>query len=285
MPGERIVHVNGVGLCAETFGDRDDPGIVLIHGAGSTMLSWDEKLCVRLAAGPRFVVRYDLRDSGRSATHEPGATPYTAHDLAADAVGLLDALGLERAHFVGMSLGAGIAQLLAIDHPDRVATVTLASATPGGPGHRQTDLPGMTHALRAFFADEPSEPDWGDRAAVVEYLVEAERPYAARFDEAAARQLAGRVFDRSPDLEAHLTDTSGFEMGDPWRHRLGAVAAPTLVIHGVEDPLFAYEHALALANEIPGAELLRLERVGHEYFPPASWDVVVPAILRHTSGR
>jgi pimeloyl-ACP methyl ester carboxylesterase len=184
-----------------------------------------------------------------------------------------------------MSLGAGIAQLLAIDHPDRVATVTLASATPGGPGHRQTDLPGMTHALRAFFADEPSEPDWGDRAAVVEYLVEAERPYAPRFDEAAARQLAGRVFDRSPDLEAHLTDTSGFEMGDPWRHRLGAVAAPTLVIHGAEDPLFAYEHALALANEILGAELLRLERVGHEYFPPASWDVVVPAILRHTSGR
>jgi pimeloyl-ACP methyl ester carboxylesterase len=141
----------------------------------------------------------------------------------------------------------------------------------------------MTDELRAFFADELPEPDWSDRAAVVEFLVHAERPYAARFDEAGVRELAGRVFDRSPDLEATLTDTGTFDMGEPWRHRLGEVAAPTLVIHGADDPLFPLAHARALADEIPGAELLVLEQTGHEYFPPATWDVVVPAILRHTS--
>jgi pimeloyl-ACP methyl ester carboxylesterase len=279
MPTERIVHVNGVDLCIETFGDRADPALVLLHGAGSTLLSWDEELCERLAAGGRFVVRYDLRDAGRSAA----SGPYTAHDLAADAVGLLDALGIEHAHVLGMSLGAGVAQLLALDHPERLASLILASATPGGPGHRQPDLPGMTDELRAFFADELPEPDWSDRAAVVEFLVQAERPYAARFDEAAVRELAGRVFDRSPDLAGNLTDTGTFEMGEPWRHRLGEVAAPTLVIHGADDPLFPLAHARALAEEIPGAQLLVLEQTGHEYFPPATWDVVVPAILRHTS--
>jgi pimeloyl-ACP methyl ester carboxylesterase len=282
MPGERIVHVNGVDLCVETFGDRADPAIVLIHGAGSTLLSWDAALCERIAAGLRFVARYDLRDSGRSAPHP---TWYTLQDLAADAVALLDAFELERAHFVGMSLGAGIAQLLGLAHPARVASLTLASATPGGPGHRQPDLPGMTEELRAFFANELPEPDWSDRAAVVEFLVAAERPFAARFDEAAARELAGRVFDRSPRLQADLTGTSPFEMGEPWRDRLREVAAPTLVIHGADDPLFPVAHAQALAAEVPGAELLLLEHTGHEYFPPATWDIVVPAILRHTAGR
>ena len=184
-----------------------------------------------------------------------------------------------------MSGGAAIAQLVALDHPDRVASLTLASSTPGIPGEENRDLPGVTQELMSAFADEPPEPDWTDRAAVIDYLVEGERPYAARsrpYDEAAMRDLAGRVFDRSTDLAASLTNQFLVEAGDPWRPRLGQVAAPTLVVHGTEDPLFPYGHAVALANEIPGAELLALEHTGHEYFPRATWDVVVPAILRHT---
>jgi len=286
--GDHTVQANGVDLCVETFGDPADPAILLIHGAGSSMLSWEEELCGRLAAGARFVVRYDLRDAGRSVTYERGAPPYGLRDLVADSVGLLDALDVGNAHVVGMSLGAAIGQVLALDHPDRVATLTLASSTPGDPSHESPDLPGMSEELRAFFADEPPEPDWADRAAVIEYVVDAERPFAARsraFDEAAMRDLAGRVFDRSVDIASSLTNPFMLEAGGPWRRRLGAVAAPTLVVHGTEDPCFPYAHGRALAQEIPGAELLALEQTGHEYFPRATWDLVVPAILRHTTGR
>jgi pimeloyl-ACP methyl ester carboxylesterase len=116
-------------------------------------------------------------------------------------------------------------------------------------------------------------------------MVRDERPYAARsrrFDEAAARELAGRIYDRSADIEANATNPFIVDAGAPWRARLGLVAVPTLVVHGTEDPVFPYEHGAALAREIPGAELLGLEATGHEHFPPATWDVAVPAILRHT---
>jgi pimeloyl-ACP methyl ester carboxylesterase len=279
--GERIIRANGVDLCVETFGDRGDPALLLIHGAGNSMLSWDADLCARLAAGARFVVRYDVRDAGRSVAYEPGAPPYGLRDLVADAVGLLDALGLARAHVVGMSMGASIGQLLALDHPERVASLTLCSTTPGSPGREQPDLPGSREGL---FAHEPPKPDWADRAAVVEYLVEAERPYAgAVFDEAAARELAGRVFDRTANIASSVTNVFAMGSGEPWRPRLAEIAAPTLVIHGREDPMFPYEHAVALANEIPGATLLGLEGLGHEYFPRATWGRVVAAILRHTA--
>lgn len=284
--GDRIIEANGVDLCVETFGDPSDPAILLIHGTGNCMLSWNEGLCERLAAGPRFVARYDKRDAGRSVTYEPGAPPYTLRDLVADAVGLIEVLGLASAHLVGMSGGASLAQLAALDHPDRVASLTLASSTPGIPGQETRDLPGISDELKAFLVHEPPKPDWADRAAVIDYLVEAERPYAARsrpFDEAAMRDLAGRVFDRSANIAANVTNPFIVDAGDPWRPRLGRVSAPALVVHGTEDPLFPYEHGVALASEIPGAELLPMEATGHEYFPRELWDVVVPAILRHTS--
>jgi pimeloyl-ACP methyl ester carboxylesterase len=272
-----IVQAGEVPLCVERFGDPADPAILLIHGAGNSMLSWDEELCGRLAAGGRLVIRYDLRDAGRSVIHAPGTARYGYADLAADAAALLDVLGLERAHIVGMSLGGGIGQLLALDHPERVSALTLASSTPGGPGHLAPDLPGPTQDLA-----EPPEPDWSDLDAVVEYLVEAERPFAARsrpYDEDGMRRLVRRVVEHSTNIEWSLTDSGSFDLGDPWRERLGSLSAPTLVVHGTEDPLFPYEHAEALAREIPGAELLPLEATGHEYFPPHTWDAVVPGLL------
>lgn len=279
--GDRIVQANGVDLCIETFGDREDPALLLIHGAGSSMLSWDAGLCERLAAGGRLVVRYDMRDAGRSVSYAPGAPEYAFPDLVADAVGLLDALGVARAHVLGMSTGGSIGQLLALDHADRVASLILASTTPGIPGQEGTGLPGVTPELAAAFADEPAEPDWADRAAVVDYLVEAERPFAGRaFDEAAMRELAGRVFDRTANIASSATNVFRIDPGPPWRERLGRIAAPALVVHGADDPMFPLEHGRALADEIPGAELLPVEGMGHEYFPPATWDVVVPALLR-----
>jgi pimeloyl-ACP methyl ester carboxylesterase len=278
--GERMVEVDGVGLCVETFGDDRDPAVFLIMGAGASMLWWEDGFCERLASGGRFVIRYDQRDTGRSVTYPPGAPEYTGDDLVADAAGVLDALGVSRAHVVGMSMGGGIAQLLALDHPDRISSLTLISTSPGS----GSDLPSMSDELRAYFAQPPPQPDWSDRDAVIDYLVEDERVYAARsrpFDEAARRELAGRTFDRSIDL-ASTANHFLLEGGESSRERLGEIRVPTLVLHGTEDPLFPVGHARALASEIPGAELLLLERTGHE-LPREAWDVMVPAILRHTA--
>ncbi len=280
MTKEDIIKANGIELAVETFGERSQPAVLLIHGAGNSMLSWADDFCERLAAGPHFVVRYDSRDHGRSTTFEPGAPPYGLRDLVADAAALLDGLGLDDAHVVGLSQGAATAQLLALDHPERVASLTLTSSTPGGPGHDAPDLPGMSAALQEFFAAEPPEPDWADREAVVHYLVEAERPFAGpAFDEGAMRELAGRVVERANDIAASLSNPFMIDPGDPWRDRLGDLRTRTLVMHGDSDPMFPLEHGRAVANEIPGAKLLVLERTGHEYPPPPTWDVVVPAIL------
>jgi pimeloyl-ACP methyl ester carboxylesterase len=287
MSHEKIVRANGVDLCIETFGTFTRSAILLVHGAGNSMLSWEDQFCERLAAGGRFVIRYDSRDCGRSVSYQTGAPPYNLRDLVADAIGLLDTLSLRNAHLVGISQGAAIGQLAALDYPGRLASLTLAASTPGGPGHENSDLPVMSESLRAFLASSAA-PEWSDRAAVIEYMVESERPFASPsrgFDEAAMRNLAERVFGRAINVASQLTNPFLLDAGDPWRKRLGGIRAPTLVFHGTDDPLFPYEHALALANEIPGARLVALSETGHEYFPRALWDVVVPQILQHTSGR
>src|SRR3712207_4648361 len=146
---ERIVRANGVDLCVQTSGDRADPPILPIMGGASSMDWWDEGFCERLMAGSRFVIRYDHRDTGRSISYEPGAAPYSLRDLAEDAVGLLDAFSLVSAHLVSMSVGGWIGQLVALDHPDRVASLTLISTSPTA-GPSDPDLPAMSEGLQAF---------------------------------------------------------------------------------------------------------------------------------------
>jgi pimeloyl-ACP methyl ester carboxylesterase len=281
---DRVVRTNGVDLCVETFGAPTDPAIVLIMGSSASMDWWEDEFCERLAAGSRFVIRYDQRDTGRSVSYEPGAPPYTVRDLAADAVGLLDALGVARAHVVGMSMGGAIAQLLALDHADRLASLTLISTAPAGPGPDDPDLPAMSEAARERFA-QVAEPDWSDRPAVMDYLVHLARVSAGSsrpFDEAGMRALWERVLDRTANIEASMKNHAALEGGERSRERLRDVDAPTLVVHGTEDPVLPYGNGVALAREIPGAELLALEQTGHEV-PRTVWGVLVPAILEHTS--
>jgi pimeloyl-ACP methyl ester carboxylesterase len=287
MATERALHMsepttvlaNGVELCVQTFGDPASPAILLIGGAASSMDWWDDEFCERLASGPRFVIRYDLRDTGQSVTYEPGAPRYGGSDLVADAVGLLDALGIARAHVVGISMGGGIAQHLALDHADRVASLTLISTSPSGPG-----LPPPSAELRARFEEPLPEPDWSDRQAVVDYMVEDLRPYAGTlpFDVEEMRALAGRIVDRTVNIASSMKNHWILEGGEPVRPRLGEIGAPTLVLHGTEDPLFPYGHGEALAAEIPAARLVPLEGVGHEMPPRPVWDLVLAAILDHT---
>jgi len=285
--GEQVVRRGSVDLCVQTFGDPQDPAVLLIAGSGASMLAWDAALCERVAAGGRFVVRFDHRDTGRSTAYPSGEPPYTLRDLADDAIGVLDGLGLAEAHLVGASLGGMIAQLVALEHPERTTSLTLVSTSPGGAapdGADHTQLPPTPLSVLLAF-DALLAPDWTDRDSAIEYLTASARVLAGRsrpFDEGEAQRLAGRVYDRSgaalPSAANHLY----LDYGEPWRWRLGALRAPTLVIHGSEDPIYPLAHAYALAAEIPHAALRVLEQAGHE-LSHADRDQVTEALLQHTA--
>jgi pimeloyl-ACP methyl ester carboxylesterase len=271
----KSVRVGSVDLCVDTIGSPGDPAVLLIHGMNASMLWWEEDFCARLAAGGRFVIRYDHRDTGRSVSYPPGHPGYTERELASDPIGVLDALGVASAALVGISMGGSIAQLTTLDFPSRVSSLTLISTSAGG-----DDLPGVAPRLAAYFAEVES-PDWSDRSAVVEYLVEFFRALAGTlpFDEANIRAIAELDYDRTVNVESAMTNHALVpDDGEPWQERLGSITAPTVVLHGTEDPLFPYPHGEALARLIPGARLIPMVGAGHE-LPRAVWDVVIPAIL------
>ncbi|RJL32592.1 alpha/beta fold hydrolase [Bailinhaonella thermotolerans] len=277
---ERIVRANGVRICLETFGRADYPAILLIMGAAGSMDWWDDAFCARLATESRFVIRYDNRDTGRSVAYPPGAPPYTMADLAGDAVGVLDALGLERAHFAGISMGAWIALIAALTRPERVASLTVMSASPG-PG--DPDLPPPAPRVSALLSSDDPGPDWSDRAAVIDYYAGTQRLFAGEpYDEALVRRTVARAYDRSSS-PASWNNHYLIAGGGAGRANLPEIKAPTLVMHGTEDPLFPFAHGEAMAREIPSAELLPLPHTGHEAPPEPSWPIAIPALLRHTA--
>ena len=278
--GPRIVEVNGVGLCVDTTGDPSDPAILLIGGMGASMDWWEEEFCERLAAGGRFVIRYDHRDTGQSVSYPAGAPGYTGADLAADAAGVLDAFGRRSAHLAGISMGGALAQQVALAHPDRVDSLVLFSTSPAVPV--RSELPPMSEGLRAWFAAEVPWPDWAERAAVIDYLTGYERRLegADYFDEAHVRGLVARIVDRTRNMAASVMNHALAEDGELARCPLGTIAAPVLVVHGTADPMFPFGHAEALAREIPQATLLPLAGVGHQMPPRAWWPTVIAAMLR-----
>ncbi|MEU7004585.1 alpha/beta hydrolase [Nonomuraea sp. NPDC046570] len=281
---QETVHANDVDLAVQAFGNPSTPAILLISGAQASMDWWDDDFTARLAASGRYVIRYDTRDTGRSTTFPVGAPTYKQDDLLADAVGVLDAYGLAAAHIVGISMGGGIAQRLGIEHPERVLSLTLMSTSPGGPGGPDNpDLPPISEALAKMFEEPAPGPDWSDRDAVIAYFLAAEHAFSGTIpvDEDRVRRTAGRAFDRSP-VPAAASNHWMIEGGEPIRPRLGEITAPTLVLHGTEDPLFPYGHAETLAREIPGASLTPLPGMGHQMPPYQVWDTVIPAIVGHT---
>jgi pimeloyl-ACP methyl ester carboxylesterase len=274
---ERMIEANGVELCTEAFGEPADPPILLIMGMGGSMLWWEEGFCRMLAEGGRFVIRYDHRDTGRSVTYQPGRPGYTGADLVADAAGVLDAYCTPVAHVVGVSMGGALAQLLALDFAERVASLVLISTSLALPDERA--LPRSAEALARFLASV--EVDWSDAESVIEYLVDYSRVLAGGrrpFDEEGVRELARRDVERARNFAA--AQNHGVLPDDERsREPLSSIAAPTLVIHGTADPMFPLEHGEALAEEIPGARLLRLEGAGHGV-DRADWEPIVGAILR-----
>ncbi|MFD7731089.1 alpha/beta fold hydrolase [Kitasatospora phosalacinea] len=274
------IDVNGTTLGIESFGDDRAP-LVLLAG-GTTMLSWPDGLCERLAAGGRRVVRYDLRDSGESETADPQAPAYTLRTLAADAAALADALGGGPAHLAGIGVGGMVAQVAALDHPGAFSALTLVGTRPVAPGPVDADLPEHDPvAMRRLFA-RPA-PDWADRAAVAGFA--AAGAEALGDDPAAARATAARIWDRTPGTAApvQLANQIGLvfsrlDCSPRWRERLPGIGLPTLVVHGRRNRFFPVGNAEALAREIPGARLLVLDAA--TALPASAADEVAAAMLR-----
>lgn len=278
------VKANGIEIEYETFGDPKAAPLLLIMGLGAQMLSWDEDFCAGLAARGFYVIRYDNRDSGLSTKLESAgeadvlgafggnAKPaYSLDDLADDAAGLLDGLGISAAHIVGASMGGFIAQLVAINHPDRALSLTSIMSGPGG---RDAVPPQPEGAEILVKVPPPTREGQIEHGLWIRKVLHGP---ADKFDEAAETTRVVRAHDRSyyptgtgRQLVAILASYSRVE-------KLGGVKVPTLVIHGTGDVLVPVENGRRVAAAVPGARLIEFEGMGHN-LPDRVWPQVFDAI-------
>ncbi|WP_345419647.1 alpha/beta hydrolase [Pseudonocardia xishanensis] len=264
----------GVQVWAEEIPGPGEP-VLLVMGADAAGLTWPDELVDRLAERHR-VIRYDHRDTGRS-THAFDEAPYAIRDLAADAVAVLDAFAIDRAHVVGMSLGGTLVQLLLVDHPDRLwsATVFCTASLQGDP-----DLPGPDPALLRLWGELTDERD---REQELDWRVEHWRLLngaGVEFDEAWFRELEERIMEHSGREDKPAAHAAAAQ--DGLERDLTENTVPTLVIEAPEDPVCPPPHAAHLASTIKGATLVRIEGMGHA-IPPALATPLAEAILAHTA--
>jgi pimeloyl-ACP methyl ester carboxylesterase len=293
-PIERRRLVNGVELAWDSFGDPDAPPLVLIMGLGAQMVAWDDAFCARLAeAGGHRVIRFDNRDIGHS-THlshlgvpdiqalmmqamagKPLQVPYTLRDMAADCIGLLDALNIERAHIVGASMGGAIGQELAIHHPQRMRSFTSIMSTTGNPA-----LPPPTpEAMAVLFSPTPTtfEAYLPHYKKVWHVLRGPDFP----LDEARDAERAQLIFLRGLNPGGVARQLAAIFASGNRKPALRDVRVPTLVIHGDADPLVPVACGVDVADAIAGAKLLRIPRMGHA-LPISMWPQIIDAIAAHT---
>jgi len=288
-----IAKANGIEIVYDMFGNPDKPPVLLIVGLGQQMIAWDEEFCAQIAARGYRVIRFDNRDTGLSTKLDeagvpnmavvfeamvegkPVDSPYSLLDMADDAVGLLDTLGIESAHVVGESMGGMIAQRMVIHHADRVRTLTSIMSSTGEPG-----LPPPTPEAMDILANRPPT----DREGYIEDYVERWRVLNGQglpYDEEASRELATRTFDRGLNLPGFARQLTAIIADGSRKQTLKSVTVPTLVIHGDADPLVPVECGIDTANSVPGSELLVIEGMGHT-FPRQVWAQVIDAIVHHT---
>jgi pimeloyl-ACP methyl ester carboxylesterase len=260
-------HHDEVELFYEDFGSPSDPTLLLVNGLGSQCINYDEQWCERFAARGYRVIRFDNRDTGLSSKLE--AQPrYSLRDMAGDAIAVLEAAGAKRAHVMGLSLGGMIVQRLAIDHPDRVLSLTSVMSTTGEPGYGQSS-PEARAALMATPARTRDE--------YVDGQIAARRIYGSKpewFDEPYLRARAAHAFDR-----CHCPAGVGRQMKAIMRDgdradELRRLHVPTLVMHGDRDTLIDPSGGRRTAELIPGARYVEIAGMGHDY-PVAVWDLWV----------
>jgi pimeloyl-ACP methyl ester carboxylesterase len=289
---QAFAKANGIEIAYDAFGSQSDPAILLIMGLGVQMVVWDEDFCTRLAARGYWVIRFDNRDVGLSTRFsEMGVpnlpaiqeaqslgralgVPYSLEDMAGDAIGLLDALGIGSAHVVGLSMGGMIGQIMAYRFPERVRSFTSIMSTTGDP-----NLPPPTpEALSALIVPIPPE-----RSAYVEGWLSVWRVLSGpRFPVEAAlgRKWAEMSHQRGLNPAGFLRQMAAVVASGSRKELLKAVTVPTLVIHGDADPLVPLECGIDTASSIPAAKLRVIEGMGHT-LPEAVWPQVIDAIVGH----
>ncbi len=286
---ERVAPANGIELCYETFGSPDDEPMLLVMGLGAQMVMWPDEFCEQLAARGFHVIRYDNRDVGLSTKFTDAGMPnvgeafagnaeppYTIADMAADGVGLLDHLGIDAAHLVGVSMGGMIVQQMAIDHPDRVRSLTSIMSHPGG----EDAEPPTEEALGVLMVPRPESRD-----EVIELAVEARRVIGSTgfpLDEDRIRDIAARSYDRCYHPEGMMRQLTAI-MSSPSRvEGLAKVRVPTTVIHGTVDPLVPPSNGRRCAEAVPGAEHVEITGMGHD-LPEGAWPRIIEAIERNAA--
>jgi pimeloyl-ACP methyl ester carboxylesterase len=267
---------NGIQIEYETFGDPSARPLLLIGGLSDQLIHWDDNLCADFAAGGHYVIRFDNRDAGLSTKFDKGSPPYTLDDMADDASGLLDTLAIRKAHICGASMGGMIAQTMAIRHPSRVLSLISIYSTTGN-----RDLPPpKPDVMDLLLAPAPRE-----REAYIEQMVSLFKAMAGRgfpFDEAWTRTITARAYDRSFFPEGIARQLHAIMTQPDRRKALASVTAPTLVIHGTDDPVAPVEAGVETAEAIPGAQLILIEGMGHDLPHEGAWSRILEAIAAHT---
>jgi pimeloyl-ACP methyl ester carboxylesterase len=286
---EELAQVGDVEICHETFGSPDDPALLLVMGLGTQMIAWPEGFCRRLAERGFFVIRYDNRDVGRSThmrRHRPPtirqlllrdkrAAKYSLADMADDGIGLLDHLGIERAHVVGASMGGMIAQTMAVRYPDRV--LSLASMM-SNTGHRWKGTPGLR--IYPIFFRRPAS----SREGAVESFVSVFKLIGSPgfpFHEAEMRKAAELSYDRGYNPAGTGRQLAAILAAGDRTDELRRITAPTVVVHGTKDRMVRPSGARATAAAIPGAQLVWIDGMGHD-LPAGAWDRMIEAIVANT---
>ena len=283
----RTAAVGDLEIAYETFGDPQDPALLLVMGLGTQMLAWPDPFCEQLAASGRYVIRFDNRDVGLS-THLDGVKaptpvavvlrrarpPYRIKDLARDALGLLDALGIDTVDLVGASMGGFISQTIALLAPERVRTLTLIMTSTGS---RRVGYPHPRIARELLRKRRTRDREGAIAAAVDVFRLIGSPGYA--LDEEYLQRQAGLSYDRAFDPAGYLRQLAAC-LAQPDRTReLRKLQVPTLVLHGLADPLVSASGGLALARAIPGARFVGYPGMGHD-LPRPLWEPMTGEILR-----
>ena len=275
----RVIKNGGIELATESFGDPAHATLLLIMGATASMLGWPDEFCTELARQGLHVIRFDHRDTGQSTTVPPGEATYAVEDLADDAVAILDGYGCARAHLIGMSLGGYIAQMLAVSHPERFATLTLIGSEPLG--WEGEPLPHISPVFLEHFGTLGAL-DWSDREAVARFLLETARLCAgtlAPFDADRESARIERVLSRTDSI-ASMFNHGTITTRTDWNGKFRDIPCPTQVVHGTEDPILPIENGRAIANGVRNASFVGLDKVGHEIPLP-----VIPSIAKQISSH
>ncbi|MGX7678949.1 alpha/beta fold hydrolase [Jatrophihabitans sp. DSM 45814] len=286
-----LADANGIVLAYETFGDPSDPPLLLVMGLSTQMLGWPEAFCKQLAAEGFYVIRFDNRDSGLSTHLDDLSVPnpvavalrrrqpaYTLDDLAADTLGLMDALGLDGVNLVGASMGGFIAQLVALSEPNRIASLTLVMTSTGSRRVGRTAPKVLSSVLRR----KPAPDREAAIAASVEMFAMIGSP-AYALAEADVAEFAAQSYDRAYDPAGQRRQLAAVMAQSDRTVDLSRIAVPTVVMHGLHDPLVGPSGGIALAKAIPGARFVGFNGMGHD-LPAVLWPDFINEIVR-ISGR